>query len=198
MWRGGRKDDEGTEPAAGDGLGLEKNEVRLLPHDPRWRTGGERECATVRALLGDLSPEVLHVGSTAVPGMEAKPILDIAVAVGDRVRTDAVVARLCADGTYSYDGDKREDGGLLFVRGEGSFRSVHLHVVGVGSQAWEDYRRFHGLLINDAAARERYQSAKRELARRFPQDRERYTRAKSVVVEELLASEGRSPTTHAS
>ena len=82
------------------------------------------------------------------------------------------------------------------MRGEGSFRTAHVHVVGVSDQAWKDYRRFHGLLINDAAARQHYQSAKRELARRFPLDRERYTRAKSAVVEELLASEGRPPTTH--
>ncbi len=189
--------DEGPGPAAGDELGLEKHQVRLLPHNPRWVTDGERECATVRALLGAVALEVLHIGSTAVPGMDAKPILDIAVTVGDRVRIDEVVARLCAGGTYSYDGDRREDGGLLFVRGEGSFRTVHVHVVGVSSQAWKDYRRFHGLLINDAAARERYQSAKRELARRFPLDRERYTQAKGAVVEELLASEGRPPTTHA-
>ena len=198
MRRGGRTSDEGTEPAAGDGLGLEKNEVRLFPHDPRWVTEGERECASVRALLGDLTLEVVHVGSTAVPGMEAKPILDIVVAVGDRARIDDVVARLCGGGPYGYEGDRHEDGGLLFVRGEGSFRTVHVHVVGVSSQAWKDYRRFHGLLINDAAARERYQSAKRELARRFPLDRERYTQAKGAVVKELLASEGRSPTTHAS
>ena len=145
--------DEGPGPAAGDELGLEKHQVRLLPHNPRWVTDGERECATVRALLGAVALEVLHIGSTAVPGMDAKPILDIAVTVGDRVRIDEVVARLCAGGTYSYDGDRREDGGLLFVRGEGSFRTVHVHVVGVSSQAWKDYRRFHGLLINDAAAR---------------------------------------------
>ncbi len=197
MRRGERTSGEGTESAAGDGLGLEKNEVRLLPHDPRWVTEGERECATVRALLGDVALEVVHIGSTAVPGMEAKPILDIAVAVGDQVHNDDVVSRLCAGGAYGYDGDKREDGGLLFVRGEGTFRTVHVHVVGVGNQAWEDYRRFHELLINDAGARRRYQSAKRDLARRFPLDRGRYTQAKSAVVEELLATEDRSPTTHA-
>jgi len=189
---------EGAESSAGNGLGLEKTEVRLSPHDPRWIAQGERECSRVQALLGDLTPEVVHVGSTAVPGMEAKPILDIAVAVGDRVRIDDVVARLCAGGTYSYDGDRRDDGGLLFVRGEGTFRTVHVHVVGASSQAWDDYRRFHRLLVNDAAARDRYQSAKRELARRFPLERERYTEAKSAVVEELLASEGESPTTHTS
>ena len=110
MRRGERLSGEGTEPATRDGLGLEKNEVRLLPHDPRWVTDGERECATVRALLGDMALEVVHVGSTAVPGIDAKPILDIAVAVGDQVRIDDVVARLCAGGTYGYDSDRRGTG----------------------------------------------------------------------------------------
>ena len=123
-----------------------------------------------------------------MPGLEAKPILDIVAAVDDQVTIDDVVTRLCADGTYTYDGDRREDGGLLFVRGDGAVRSVHVHVVGKSSRAWLSYLQFHALLLDDAAARERYQSAKRELARTFADDRQGYTTAKSAVVEELLAN----------
>ena len=179
-----------------NGLGLDKSLVRLSPHNPDWPALGEAECAVVGALLGGLAVAVVHVGSTAVPGLDAKPILDIVAAVDDRLPIDDVVMLLCADGTYTYEGDKRDDGGLLFVRGDGAFRTVHVHVVGKSSRAWISYLRFHALLLDDAEARGRYQSAKRELARAFAQDRQGYTTAKSAVVEELLASESASPPPH--
>ncbi len=187
----------GAGSSKADGLGLEKSEVRLSAYNPGWAMLGERECDTVRALLGDLAVSVVHVGSTAVPGLEAKPILDVVAAVEDRVPIDDVVVHLCAGDEYSYDGDRRDDGGLLFVRGEGAFRTVHVHVVGTSSQAWTDYLRFHALLCDDAAARDRYQSAKRELAGRFVHDRQSYTEAKSSVIAEMLASESEPRAPHA-
>jgi GrpB-like predicted nucleotidyltransferase (UPF0157 family) len=177
------------EPSVGGLLGLDRSEVRLARYDPGWAPLGERERATVEALLGVLAVQVMHVGSTAVPGIDAKPILDIAAAVGDRVPIDEVVAALCGAGPYLYEGDQGNDGGLLFVRGTGEFRTAHVHVVGTGSQAWLDYRRFHTLLISDASARTRYESVKRELALQFPHDRRAYTSAKSAVIQELLAAE---------
>jgi GrpB-like predicted nucleotidyltransferase (UPF0157 family) len=175
------------EPKSGE-LGLDKNEVRLVPHNPQWILLGLRECETVGRLLGDRARAVVHVGSTSVPGMEAKPILDIVAAVDDDLPVDDVVTRLCAGDEYAYEGDKRDEGGLLFVRGHGEFRTVHVHVVGEASPAWGSYLGFHRLLLEDPAARERYQSAKRCLARRYADDRVGYTHAKSAVVEELLAS----------
>ena len=185
-----------AEQSAGDGLGLDRREVRLSPHNPDWVTLGAQECAAVAALLGPLAVAVVHVGSTAVPGLEAKPILDIAAAVRDQVPIDDVVTRLCANGSYAYDGDRRDDGGLLFVGGEGAFRTVHVHVVGQGSRAWEDYLRFHALLRDDPDARDAYQTAKRQLARTFARDRPGYTKAKGIVVEELLGSDDHSPPPH--
>jgi GrpB-like predicted nucleotidyltransferase (UPF0157 family) len=175
-----------AEPPCARSLGLATSEVRLSPYDPDWVALGERECATVRALLGDLAIDVLHVGSTAVPGISAKPILDIVAAVGDTAPIDEVVGRLCATGAYGYEGDQGDDGGLLLVRGTGELRTVHVHVVETGSQAWIDYRRFRSLLGNDDAARRRYESVKHQLAQQYPHDRRAYTQAKAVVIRELL------------
>jgi GrpB-like predicted nucleotidyltransferase (UPF0157 family) len=175
-----------AEPSAGGHLGLETSEVRLAPHDPGWAALGQRECATVRALLGDIAVEVVHVGSTAVPGIEAKPILDIVATVGDSVPIDDVIGRLCATGAYGYEGDQGLDGGLLMVRGTGELRTAHVHVVGTSSRAWVDYLRFHALLVNDEAARGHYEEVKRQLAQQYPHDRRSYTLAKSTVIRELL------------
>ncbi len=173
-----------------DELGLEQTEVRLAPHNPEWEALGLAECELVMGLLGELALSVAHVGSTSVPELDAKPILDIAVAVDDRTPIGDVIAPLCACGAYSYEGDKRNEGGLLFVRGN-PLRTAHVHVVGIGSQAWRDYLRFRAILCDDADARWRYQSAKRRLALAHPHDRAGYTRAKSGIVEELLGEDGR-------
>jgi GrpB-like predicted nucleotidyltransferase (UPF0157 family) len=185
--------DEHEHAEKGD-LGLDKSEVRLVPHDPRWVVLGELECATVNDLLGDAAVAVVHVGSTSVPGLEAKPILDIVAAVPDQMPIDDVVSRLGAQGDYAYEqnmGD--EHGGLFFVRGEGDIRTVHVHVVGRSSRAWGDYLRFRARLIDDPEARRRYESVKRVLAERFAHDRPGYTSAKGAVIEELLKDEDASP-----
>jgi GrpB-like predicted nucleotidyltransferase (UPF0157 family) len=108
--------------------------------------------------------------------------------VDDDMVVDDVVARLCAGAEYGYEGDKRGQGGLMFVRGHGGFRTAHVHVVGMDSPEWRSYLRFRLLLLGDPAARARYQSEKRVLARRYAHDRVGYTHAKSAVVEQLLAS----------
>jgi GrpB-like predicted nucleotidyltransferase (UPF0157 family) len=176
------------------GLGLEKSEVRLVPHDPRWVALGELECTRVSELLGEVAVAVVHVGSTSVPDLEAKPILDIVAAVPDQTPIDEVVARLDCCGDYAYDGDMGDPGGgLLFVRGEGEVRTVHVHVVGRGSRGWEDYLRFRARLADDPEARRRYESVKRVLAERFAHDRPGYTLTKGAIIEELLKEEGTSP-----
>ena len=170
----------------GDELGLEKSEVRLRSHNPAWITLGHSECDLIRELLGDLAVDVVHVGSTSVPGLDAKPILDIAATVPDASAIDEIIERLAGSGVYAYDGNRHDDGGLLFVRGSGDIRTVHVHIVGASSAAWQLYLRFHQILLADADARERYASAKRELASKFPGDRVSYTNAKGAVIAELL------------
>jgi GrpB-like predicted nucleotidyltransferase (UPF0157 family) len=178
-----------------DELGLEQTEVRLAAHNPEWEVLGLAECSLVEDLLEGLALAVAHVGSTSVPELDAKPILDIAVAVDDRTRIEDVVSHLCRAGDYSYEGDKRNEGGHLFVRGNPR-RTAHVHVVGIDSQAWADYLRFRALLCDDADARERYQSAKRRLARAYPHDRAGYTKAKSGIIEDLLGAHERRPSPH--
>jgi GrpB-like predicted nucleotidyltransferase (UPF0157 family) len=175
-------------------LGLEKSEVRLVPHEPRWVALGELECARVGELLGEAAVAVVHVGSTSVPDLEAKPILDIVAAVPDQTPIDEVVARLDCCGDYAYEGNMGDPGGgLLFVRGEGDVRRVHVHVVGRSTRTWDDYLRFRARLVDDPEARQRYESVKRVLAERFAHDRPGYTLAKGAIIEELLNEEEASP-----
>jgi GrpB-like predicted nucleotidyltransferase (UPF0157 family) len=128
--------------------------------------------------------------------LDAKPILDIAAAVHDDTQIDELIERLTGEGDYIYDGDRRDDGGILFVRGSGTFRTVHVHIVGFSSEAWTQYLRFQDLLRTDPTARQSYQSKKRMLARTFPEDRVSYTAGKGSSIQELLAGHPPVPTGH--
>jgi GrpB-like predicted nucleotidyltransferase (UPF0157 family) len=176
-------------------LGLDKSVVALQHHNPLWIALGQRELVTVRGLMGELLVDVRHIGSTAVPGLDAKPILDIAGAMAAGAAVDEVVWRLTASGEYSFEGDMGADGGLLFVRGDDTVRTAHVHLVAAGSLEWELYLRFHEILVSDRRARAFYQMEKRRLAHRFSGNRKGYTEAKGLVVRELLtAGTGSSPT----
>ncbi|HEX3793788.1 MAG TPA: GrpB family protein [Acidimicrobiales bacterium] len=170
----------------GDDLGLDKSVVALRPHNPRWIELGELECANARRLLGSFCADIRHIGSTAVPDLDAKPILDLVAAVVVGPTVENIVGRLSQGGDYAYEGDMGSEGGLLFVRGHGPFRTVHLHVVRDASAEWDHYIRFHDLLLADPQARAEYQREKHHLAEAYSQDRTAYTSAKHPIIENLL------------
>src|SRR5678815_3715102 len=95
-------------------IGLERHTVRLVEHDREWASLFAVEEARLRERIGDLVADIQHVGSTAVPGLVAKPILDIAVAVASREKIALVVGRL-RDLGYIDRGDAGSEGGYLLV-----------------------------------------------------------------------------------
>jgi GrpB-like predicted nucleotidyltransferase (UPF0157 family) len=171
-------------------LGLTRGEVRLAPADPASPAFFDRLAVDLRAALGELTVAVEHVGSTAVPGLPAKPIIDIAVALAAHATTDAVVAVLVPVG-YLFCGDKGEEGGLLFVLEDSpAHRIAHVHAVGSGGRLWTNYIGLRDRLRRDAAARASYGELKRDLARQFSGDRPAYTAGKGPFISGLLRQIG--------
>ena len=103
-------------PAEADewGLGVLYGTVRLVPTSPAWRAVATRLIDDVRTVLGPDAMDVEHIGSTAVSGMLAKPIIDIGIRLAVGAQTEGVVGALEAVG-YEYRGDAGGDGGLVFV-----------------------------------------------------------------------------------
>jgi GrpB-like predicted nucleotidyltransferase (UPF0157 family) len=158
--------------------------VRLVPFDPAWPSLFEREAARIRAVLGDRILALEHVGSTSVPGLIAKPIIDIVLAVSDSANEPAYVPDLEAAG---YRLVIREPAWHEHRMLKGPDTDVHLHVFTVGSieirrmTAFRDRLRAHG---DERAA---YAAEKRVLAARtwaYVQD---YADAKATIVEAILA-----------
>ncbi len=169
-------------------LGLPYGTVRLVEHDPRWSVEFERVAAQLRPALGSLVVAVEHVGSTAVAGLIAKPILDVAVGLTAEADT-LTVTRVLDTHRYEFRGDAGEEGGLVFVLNDRPLHRVaHLHVVRFGDRQWRDYLAVRARLRSDSTARADYADLKWRLARQFADDRRAYTAAKNSFVEALLAT----------
>ena len=175
-----------TEP-----LGLESKMVRVVPYDGRWPALFEAEAkrivhAVTAAGLPGLALE--HVGSTAVPGLAAKPVLDIA-AGHPAATVPSVYVALFESLGYIYRGNCGLPGREFFRRGE--LRSHHLHLVERTGTHWARYLRFRDTLREDPIVRDAYAALKQDLAVRYSQDREAYILGKTEFVEGILRTETR-------
>lgn len=173
-------------PSPSPWVGLRNDVVSLLDNDPRWATVFRHHAEVVRHRLGQAAAGIEHVGSTAVHGVPAKPIVDLAVHLGAGTDEAAAITSLEGAG-YQFRGDTGEEGGLLFVlEDQSGCRVAHLHVLRQGDHQWHEYLGFRDRLWADADARAAYAALKRSLAARFPSDREAYTAAKATFIGELL------------
>jgi GrpB-like predicted nucleotidyltransferase (UPF0157 family) len=158
----------------------------IREYDVRWIQEFDTEAETLRSILGAWVSEIEHVGSTAVPGLAAKPVLDLALAF-DSAENLSQACRLLQAKGYSDRGDQGEEGGVVFVKGPVSARTHHLHLIQAGSNQWRRYLTFRDTLRIDHVTREGYATLKKELASRYRRDRPAYQQAKSAFIQETLA-----------
>jgi GrpB-like predicted nucleotidyltransferase (UPF0157 family) len=126
--------------------------------------------------------DIQHVGSTTVPGL----IIDIAIAVNSREAIYAVVKRL-PDIGYIDKGDQGANGGYLLVKeSEPDVRTFHIHVVEKNDVQWQNYIIFRDCLRRDANVRKEYAKLKKNLALKYPKDRDSYTRGKEQFIRIVL------------
>ena len=170
------------EPAA---LGLPSGVVVVVPYDPAWPALFAAEAARIRSALGAALPAAIeHVGSTAVPGLAAKPVLDLLVGYPPGAPVAPYVAALVRAG-YVHRGEQGIPGREFFRLG--AVRTHHVHMAVQDGAFWREHLAFRDALRAEPARRDAYAALKRELARRFPHDRERYTDGKTAFVREVVA-----------
>ena len=163
-------------------IGLRRHTVRVVDHEPSWSTLFAGEWESLHHELGDLAADIQHVGSTAVPDLPAKPILDIAIEIGALDLIPDIVERLTGIG-YIY----RDDGGHLFVKeSEPDIRTVHVHVIELSDAQWKNHLLFRKILHDDVFARKRYADIKADRAKRFPDDRQAHTSVKDELIRGVL------------
>jgi GrpB-like predicted nucleotidyltransferase (UPF0157 family) len=161
--------------------GREPRPIVIAEYSDEWPRRFEAERARIIGALGDTARRVEHIGSTSVPGLAAKPIIDILVVVRDPNDERDFRAALEAAG---YELRVIEDGHRMFRTNP---RDVHIHIWGDGDPEIDDYLIFRDWLRESPDDRARYEVLKRELATRDWDDMNDYANAKGPLVAEIKA-----------
>lgn len=170
-------------------LGLNKDVVALTKHEEGWQALFVQEKALLETLLGDLAVDIQHIGSTAIRGIAAKPLLDVLIGVrslDDVARfdlhalKDADIYRLKAE----------VEGKVVFAK----FSDLHeltkthvYHVVEHGGEWWKAHTSFRDYLNDHPDVAKAYESLKRELARKYPHNERQNSDAKKSFVDRIVA-----------
>jgi GrpB-like predicted nucleotidyltransferase (UPF0157 family) len=159
--------------------------IELVPYDRRWPGRFEQERSALQGAIAEwVTGGIHHVGSTAVPGLDAKPIIDILVGV-----ESLVASRPCFEAlrrlAYLYAPYRAEEM-HWFCKPSPSRRTHHLHLVPTGSGRFRDELDFRDRLRDEPAVAKAYAAIKHQLAVEFKHDREAYTAAKASFIDEVL------------
>jgi GrpB-like predicted nucleotidyltransferase (UPF0157 family)/GNAT superfamily N-acetyltransferase len=167
---------------------LDAEPISISPYDPRWPARFERERAALEGAIGSwASGGIHHVGSTAVPGLDAKPIVDILVGVADLETARECFEPLAGLG-YRYAPYLAEQM-HWFCKPHPARRTHHLHLVPTAGGRFTDELAFRDRLREDPGTAQDYAVLKRDLAARFRADREGYTEAKADFIREVLGAQ---------
>ena len=163
--------------------------VVLVDYDPAWPAAAAAEQGAVLAAAGEWIVAVEHVGSTAVPGMIAKPVIDLLVGLRRLADADEAVPALQAAG-YAYvpEWESVMPFRRFLCRDHRGARAAHLHVVERAHAFYEDHVRFRDALRASPEEATAYAELKRRVAQEHRNDREAYTNAKTAFVQRVLAS----------
>lgn len=156
-----------------------------MPHDPKWREAFEVESKRVTDALGEIVVAIHHIGSTAIPGIYAKPIIDLLVEVKDIVKVDGQNSSMESLG-YEVMGEFGIAGRRYFRKdNQEGIRTHHIHTFKVGSKQVERHLAFRDYMIAHPEDAQRYSELKRRLAREYPTNIDEYMDGKDGFIREM-------------
>ncbi len=164
-------------------IGLEQGMVRLVAYDPEWKQLFEQEKACFQEILGSHILDIQHIGSTSIPGMPAKPIIDIAIAVADFEGARDCIP-LIEGMAYEYKGEFGIPRRHYFVKGDP--RTFHVHMSEITSLEWQNTLLFRDYLYQHPDMAAEYARLKTQLALKYPQDRTAYLDGKTEFVQRVI------------
>jgi len=158
-----------------------KRIVELVAHNPVWRVMFEEEAVRLTAVFQPILRAIHHIGSTAVPGILAKPIIDVLVEVGEITAVDKYYPAMAALG-YIAKGENGIPGRRYFRKGSDAHHTHHVHVFQTGHPEIARHLHFRDYLIAHPETAQAYSRLKTQLAREFREDPAAYTRAKTEFI----------------
>jgi GrpB-like predicted nucleotidyltransferase (UPF0157 family)/GNAT superfamily N-acetyltransferase len=160
--------------------------VEVVPYDPQWPARFAEESAAVHAALGDTVIRIEHIGSTSVPGLAAKPIIDMLPLVRSVAELGGRIPAMAAIG-YLPRGEFGLPGRCYFVKGTAYARRVHCHAYAIDHPEVERHLAFRDYLRAHPVARDAYAALKIEMAQRHPADIVAYMDGKDALIKQLEA-----------
>ena len=159
--------------------------IVVVPYDPLWAEQFRREAATIRAVFGRVLISIHHIGSTSIPGMSAKPIIDIMPIVRDIETVEGFNPAMMQLG-YESKGENGISGRRYFVKGGDEHRTHHVHTRALDNPEVQRHLDLRDYLIAHAEEARQYADLKVALARQFPHDIDSYVAGKDGFIKELL------------
>ena len=165
------------------------SELRLLEYQDIWSMQYLQAAEQVRAAVVAAGAVVEHIGSTAVPGLCSKPVLDMLLGVASLSEAEASIPGLAAVGfVYRPEYEHQIPERRYFVKPAGRLPRVHLHAVVVDSVLWRHHLYFRDELRQDEQLMESYAALKKHLSVVYAADKAAYTEAKAPFIQQVLAS----------
>jgi GrpB-like predicted nucleotidyltransferase (UPF0157 family) len=158
--------------------------IRVVQYDPKWPRMFRQERSRLGKGLNEEAVQIYHIGSTAVPGIKAKPIIDILIVVrniSNRTRLEQAMTDL----GYTAKGEAGIPGRLFFIKGSEESRSHHVHIFQEGHPEIQRHLDFVAYLAINPEEAQRYSELKEALALHFPTDIDSYTEGKTQLILEL-------------
>lgn len=167
-------------------IGLKRGTVVLLKHDPEWDICAAETIEILKGIFGTVACDICHVGSTSIPTIKAKPIIDIAVAVRKLSDVEPLIVQMREHGFHRKD--VGHDQQVFFSAGdfEQDIRTHHIHVVEYEGMEWRNYLNFKTYLISHPTVARQYEALKESLVAQFSNDRSTYTDGKATFIRHTL------------
>lgn len=162
-----------------DAIGLKRRALSVVSHRPCWARLAQAEIDRLKAALGKSAVDIQHVGSTAIPHIMAKPIIDLAVGTTDM---DSAIVRLTEAGATCHGEEVADE--IFFTEGYDDVRTFHIHLCQFDGKVWKDYLNFRDYLTARPEKAAEYEVYKRDAITKY--DRVAYTANKQPLVERFL------------
>ncbi len=161
---------------------------RLVEYDPIWPAEFELQRSALTQIFAGTCADIEHIGSTAVPGLCAKPIIDILLGAASLADIEQKIDALSVAGVnYVREHEREIPMRRYFVKPESKALRVNLHAVCRGSSIWREHLAFRDRLRSDSVVRDEYATLKKNLLSQYSNDRPAYTAAKAPFIQQVIA-----------
>ncbi|MBT4723270.1 GrpB family protein [Candidatus Falkowbacteria bacterium] len=162
-------------------IGLKRKTIKLLSHQKQWDSYFNKEKKRILSFVKDIHVE--HVGSTAIPSIKAKPIIDIVIGI-DKMKDFNIFKNQFIKLGFEYHDNRGTVHNKFFTKGPADCRTVYVHVVKYKGSIWNKYINFRDRLISNNTLAKEYQQLKVSLSKKY-KNRDKYTKAKASFIKKV-------------